>query len=246
MDGKSATVSISQPMYFPWVGMLQQIGMSDIYVFYEDVQFSKGSFTNRVQIKTKDESRWLTVPLRDHHLGQLIDEVKLDDRQNWQSKHISILKQSYSEAPYCADMIALVDSVFSQKNETLSDLSKASTIALAEYLDLADGCNFVSSSGIAEKEKSTARVLGLCRHFEARNYLTAHGAADYLDHELFEQQGINVYYIDYQLIEYDQLHNDFTPYVSALDIVANIGQQSSHLLSGQKTPWKDFLNTRKA
>ncbi len=246
MDSRGTTVSISQPMYFPWVGMLQQIDLSDMYVFYEDVQFSKGSFTNRVQLKTKDGLRWLTVPLRDHHLGQLINEVRLDNRQNWQSKHISILKQSYSDAPYCADMIALVDSVFSQQHETLCDLSSASIIALAEYFDLADSCSFAKSKGIADELASTERVLALCRHFKAHRYLTGHGAAYYLDHEQFEGENIDVYYVDYQLKEYEQLHSGFTPYVSALDIVANVGQHSSHLLRGQKTPWKDFLNTRKA
>ena len=44
-------VVISQPMLFPWVGMLEQIMLADVFVHYADVQFSKGSFTNRVQIK---------------------------------------------------------------------------------------------------------------------------------------------------------------------------------------------------
>ena len=46
------TVVISQPMFFPWVGMFEQIALADVYVHYDDVQFSKGSFTNRVQLKT--------------------------------------------------------------------------------------------------------------------------------------------------------------------------------------------------
>ena len=47
-------VVISQPMLFPWVGMFEQIRLADVYVHYTDVQFSKGSFVNRVQIKTAD------------------------------------------------------------------------------------------------------------------------------------------------------------------------------------------------
>ena len=55
-------VVISQPMLFPWVGLFEQIRAADVYVHYDDVQFSKGSFTNRVQIKTARGPRWLTVP----------------------------------------------------------------------------------------------------------------------------------------------------------------------------------------
>ena len=34
-------VVISQPMLFPWVGMLEQVRLADSYVHYSDVQFSK-------------------------------------------------------------------------------------------------------------------------------------------------------------------------------------------------------------
>lgn len=43
-------------MFFPWVGFLEQLKLVDVYVFYDDVQFSKGSFTNRVQVKATDAS----------------------------------------------------------------------------------------------------------------------------------------------------------------------------------------------
>ena len=45
------TVVISQPMYFPWVGMLEQMALADVWVHLDDAQFSKGGFFNRVQIK---------------------------------------------------------------------------------------------------------------------------------------------------------------------------------------------------
>ena len=43
----SNVVVISQPMYFPWVGFLSQISMASTIIWLDDVQFSKGSFTNR-------------------------------------------------------------------------------------------------------------------------------------------------------------------------------------------------------
>ena len=50
----SNVVVISQPMYFPWVGFLSQISMASTIIWLDDVQFSKGSFTNRVQIKNSN------------------------------------------------------------------------------------------------------------------------------------------------------------------------------------------------
>ena len=80
---------ISQPMFFPWVGMLEQMRVADTYVHYDDVQFSKGSFTNRVQIKTAQGIQWLSMPLRELSLGQEIRGVLVDDRQGWRRKHLT-------------------------------------------------------------------------------------------------------------------------------------------------------------
>ncbi len=85
-------VVISQPMYFPWVGMFEQIRLADVYVHYGDVQFSKGSFTNRVQIKTAQGIKWLTVPLKDVSIGQVIDEVRINASVDWRRQHMDILK----------------------------------------------------------------------------------------------------------------------------------------------------------
>ena len=71
-------VVISQPMFFPWVGMFEQIRLADIYVHYGDVRFSKGSYVNRVQIKTAQGVRWLTVPLQGVSLGQVIEQVRIN------------------------------------------------------------------------------------------------------------------------------------------------------------------------
>src|SRR5688572_606834 len=99
---KPLSIVVSQPMYFPWVGILEQMQLCDVFVFYSDVQFSRGSFTNRVQVKTPQGSGWMTVPLR-QHLGQRIDEVPLDHRQNWREKHRQLLRQSFCQAPYRDD-----------------------------------------------------------------------------------------------------------------------------------------------
>jgi hypothetical protein len=85
-------VVISQPMYFPWVGMFEQIALADVFVFYTDVQFSKGSFTNRVQIKTPAGSTWMTVPLQDLKLGQSIDDVAVKPVAQWKPRHLTLLR----------------------------------------------------------------------------------------------------------------------------------------------------------
>src|SRR6188768_4131453 len=105
-------VVISQSMYFPWVGFLEQLRLADVFVHYDDVQFSKGSFTNRVQIKMPIGRRWMTVPLVDHHLGQAINEVRIKAPGEWRAGHMDLLRESFEGAPFKEDAIGIVEQVY--------------------------------------------------------------------------------------------------------------------------------------
>ena len=117
------TIVISQPMLFPWIGLFEQIRLADTYVHYVDVPFSKGSFTNRVQVKTAAGTAWLTVPIEHHGLGTEISATPVNYRTPWQRKHFATLKQAYARARFSEDMIALVEAVYSYRDETIAEVA---------------------------------------------------------------------------------------------------------------------------
>jgi hypothetical protein len=233
-------VVVSQPMFFPWYGFLEQVSLCDTFVFYDDVQFSKGSFTNRVQIKTINGTRWITVPTQNLHLGQRINEVQINQQKNWQRSIHDSLKQAYSNSPFKEDMLSLVDQVFAFEVDSLSELVMTSMQVLMDYLGLAKQVRFYKSSELGISGGSTQRVLDLCVHLKADSYLTGHGARHYLEHEFFESHGIPVDYINYGLNAYPQGHGVFTPYVSALDLVANCGKDGTKYIVGEAISWRKF------
>ena len=96
------TVVISQPMYFPWVGMLEQVRLADVWVHLGDALFSMGGFFNRVQLKSAEGTPWLTVPLAEHKLGQLLNETQMA-KHDWRRKQLATLRQAYAAAPYVED-----------------------------------------------------------------------------------------------------------------------------------------------
>ena len=232
-------IVISQPMYFPWVGLLEQIRLADIFVYYTDVQYVRGFF-NRVQIKREHGVSWLTVPLRDLHRGQLINEIAIDERVDWRAKHRSLLKHAYSASPHVDEMLNLVDQVFSEKVNSLGDLSRASVSCLSNYYGFMNGKKFVSSSDLGVGGKSSERLCDICLNFHATTYITGHGAINYLDHELFERRNIRVEYMNYKKIEYPQLHGPFTPFLTGLDLVANCGKEGVKYICSDAKYWKEF------
>jgi len=237
------TVVISQPMFFPWVGMLEQMRLADAYVHYDDVQFSKGSFTNRVQVKTAQGSQWLTVPLRDLKLGQRILDVRPDDRRDWHAAHLALLRRAYADAPFREEMLALVESVYQQPAESIGDLAARSQLAVHRYFGFDRPMEFHWSSKMSIPGESSARVLAVVQHLGGTNYLTGHGARRYLDHDLFERHNVGVDYLEYRKLPYAQLHGEFTPFVSALDLIANEGKAGARVITSGTIPWRDFLKT---
>lgn len=234
-------VVVSQPMYFPWVGLLEQVRVSDHFVHYDDVQFARGLF-NRVQIKTQGGPKWMTIPLRDLHRGQLLNQAEPDERQDWRESHRNLLRKTYASTDFVNDMLSIVDHVFSQPTTHLAAVSRASTMAVSDYFGLTESRRFSDSSTLHVPGKNSQRLFDICRNLNATTYVTGHGAKNYLDHEMFERGGITVEYMHYQREPYPQLHGAFTPYVSSLDLIANCGRDGLQYIKSNTCNWRKFIN----
>jgi hypothetical protein len=234
-------IVISQPMFFPWVGLFEQIRLADIYVHYDDVQFSKGSFVNRVQITNAEGSKWLTVPLDNLQLGQEIREVKVKQKKDWCIRHINFLSQVYAKAPYSQEMLTLVQSVYSQPTTTIAEVAIDSINVVCQYFEIGKPDNFLYSSKLNIPGKASQRVLDIVKYLNGDIYITGHGARKYLNHNLFEENGVCVEYMNYQKKTYPQLYGEFTPYVSILDLIANMGKAGRKIITSETINWKEFI-----
>lgn len=71
-------VGVIQSNYIPWKGYFDLIHDVDLFVFYDDVQYTKNDWRNRNLIKTPTGAKWLTIPVSSN-LNNLIYEVELKD-----------------------------------------------------------------------------------------------------------------------------------------------------------------------
>lgn len=91
-------VAVLQSNYIPWKGYFDIINDVDLFIFYDDVQYTKNDWRNRNKIKVAGGTSWLTLPVGACS-DQLIRDVVLSDRR-WAAKHWKSLVQYYSRAPY--------------------------------------------------------------------------------------------------------------------------------------------------
>lgn len=232
-------IVISQPMFLPWIGMFEQLNLCDIFVHYNDVQFPQGrSFINRVQIKTKDGIKWLTVPIDKKNSGKLINETLISYNENWQDKHISIIEQSFSKTKYKNDILNLTKEIYSKKFETISELNIYTFELIANYFEFSK--KFILSSSLNTTTNSSQKLVDIVKKLNANKYITGLGGLNYIDYNLFEKENISLEYMNYSLKSYNQMFGTFTPYVTILDLIANEGKNGKKYINSKSIYWKEF------
>lgn len=224
-------VVVLQPGYLPWVGFFDQMNRSDVFVYYDDVQFDKHGWRNRNRIKAASGPVWLTVPvLAAGRHGQKILEVEIDNRSSWGRKHAMTIAQAYARAPYTKRYLPQLEEVLVRSWDRLVDLDLQTTSLLSDWLGLRRKVVRASELGIEGGQSD--RLLKICQHFGADRYLSGDSAKDYLNVTLFASHGITVEWQSYLHPTYPQLHGAFVPHMSIVDLVLNVGPESLAVLSG--------------
>jgi hypothetical protein len=220
------TLAVLQPGYLPWLGFFDQVRRSDIFVLYDDVQYDKNGWRNRNRIKSPAGlPHWLTVPVHVRSLEQRLLETEIDNRQPWARKHLGTIRQFYAKAPHLNRYLPGLEELLTGRRwESLVDLDEAVIGLLCRWLGL--DRQAVRSSTLNVPGERSERLLNLCRHFDARRYLSGNAAQAYLDVELFARHGVTVEWQNYTHPVYSQLHGTFVPFLSALDLVLNCGENS--------------------
>lgn len=226
------TLVILQPGYLPWLGFFDQLRRADVFVYYDDVQYDKHGWRNRNRIKTQSGPLWLTVPVRHAGLGlPRIMDVEIDARTPWARKHVASIRQAYAAAPFLRRYLPELEELLQRRWERLLDLDMAAASMMASWLGL--GRRIERSSELGIGGERSERLLAICRHFGASKYLSGDSAQEYLDAGLFERHGIQVEWQRFIHPVYAQLHGEFEPYMSALDLIVNCGDESLAVLEGR-------------
>ena len=239
-------IVVMQPYYIPWYGFFEQVKLADIYVFFDDVQYIKRSLMSRVDIKTKNGSQWMTIPLHKVHQGDLINEVICHEESSWRGDHLNRLKQAYQKAPYFTEMIDIAADIYSSSSEYLANVTITAINKICEYYELNKNTQFYRSSELEIDGKGTQRLFDIAAYFGADTYLTGMGALKYFDYDYFISRGVNVEFIHYAKSSYPQLYGEFNPYISILDLIANTGKEGIRYMNSDAVHYKDFIHTEEA
>lgn len=222
-------IAISQSNYIPWAGYFGLISKCDVFVFLDDVQFTSRDWRSRNSIKTVDGLKWLSIPVGDS-LSRRICDVKLPDN-DWKRGHKSLITASYRDASNFQAGVEFIETIYGESQlKTLSDFNQSCTKFIAREL-LGLNCRFLDSREITHAGTGSDRILSICKSLSATKYLSGPSAASYLKIDDFATNDIVVAFADYsKMASYEQLHGEFVPNVSIIDMVFNVASGYSKLI----------------
>lgn len=228
-------ISAIQSSFIPWRGYFDFIANVDMFVFYDDVQYSKNGWRNRNKIKTPKGVEWLTVPVVHRSLAQLISETRIRDHATWRKKHHGTWSANYRAAPYFDEVMELLGDLEKPQERTISELNIRLTRRICDYLEIKTP--MILSSELSLQGSKSERLIDLLKKLKATSYLSGPSADAYLDKDLFRQNGISLEYKSYDYAPYPQLWGDFIGEVTVLDLIANCGSQAKEYILS-RTPNK--------
>lgn len=221
-------VGIIQSSYIPWRGYFDFIDEVDVFIFLDDVQYTRRDWRNRNKIKIRSTSSWLTVPVNDIFGVSLIQDTPINYGMNWREDHLRRLRDAYETAPYWSSYAAKLESFLLFEYRTISELNQTLTRWICDELKITTELR--NSSEFAVGGIKDVKLRELVRAVGGDGYLSGPSALTYLKPEEFKAQNIDLLIKNYRYSPYPQLSEPFIGEVSVLDLLFNCGPGSRNFL----------------
>ncbi|MDB5177146.1 MAG: WbqC-like protein [Candidatus Saccharibacteria bacterium] len=222
------TVAIMQPYIFPYLGYIQLLNAVDEFVVYDDVQYIVRGWINRNNILVNNEKKLITISLNNSSANKRINEIEIKDDFITLRK---TLQYSYAKAPFKSQVLELIDKIFSFEDKNLTAFIYYSLSLIADYIGI--DTKLVLSSAIPKNDslRGQQKIMAICKKLGATNYINPIGGKEIYDRDYFEQNNIDLKFIETKFTEYKQFEKAFVPGLSIIDIMMfNSPEQIKQLL----------------
>lgn len=210
-------MAIMQPYFFPYIGYYQLVYASDIFIFYDDVNFMKKSYINRNNILLNGKPFRFSKPVANASQNSLIQDLSYIE----EDKILQTVKQAYIKAPYFDEIFPIIESVVLSENKNIAYVNSLSIKYVFEYLNIPKRMLFASEIDYDINQGRADRLIALSRIHGCDQYINSPGGRALYQKEYFKKQGIDLNFIETEIQQYPQSSGEFIPYLSMIDILMN-------------------------
>lgn len=216
-------IAIHQPNYLPWLGYFSKLINTDIFIFLDDVQYTKNSWQNRVLIKTPQGGKKISQPIKKvNGLNTLTCDIIFADN-NWKKNHLKTLALNYKKAPLFNEFFNVIEEIFFFKSNSLSEFNINAILIICEYLSIKK--HYSLSSAMNIKSKSSQRLIDIIKFNNSKKYIHGKGGLSYQDKNLFMKNQIKLISNNFFTKDYKQQWGEFIEGLSIVDACFNLPKE---------------------
>ena len=220
-------------MYIPWIPYFFKLAQSDIFVFFDDVQYPRSkSYNNRNFIKTSQGKSLLTIPIKNRSELLNINKIEVNNEINWQNKHWKSIYLNYKDSKYFNKYNKYFEEYFLENNcKYLSDFNIGLIKLIAKLSNFKT--TFYHSSQLNLDECNTKeKIVKIVTLLNSTIYISGKGEGSirHLDINAFKSNNILLKSCSNTDYLYAQLYGDFIKDCSILDLFFNNGENTRQFL----------------
>ncbi len=217
-----------QPCYLPWLGFFNKVALSDVFCFFDIVQYQRKDFNNRNKIVYNNEIKWLTIPVNDSgRFNTQISQIEISG-QNWKKKHLKTIYFAYKKTKFFENYYSSLKKIIEQDFKHLVDLNFELIIFFLECLKIKT--KVLKASEYNFSGTKSELVLDMCKKLNAKTYIFGSQGKNYANKKDFEKNNIKILFQEYKHPNYTQNSKKFISNLSILDLLFNEGEKSKEIL----------------
>ncbi|WP_135606647.1 WbqC family protein [Methanococcoides sp. NM1] len=217
-------VSAHQPNFLPYLGFFDKMIKSDVFIIFDDAQFTDTEYFHRNRIRIPTGWKWLTVPTFKERCPinsvRINNEASTKARYCWNEMHFREIHNNYKKTPYYDVYADELKAIYQKKYDRLVDLNMRIIEFLIDAFEIEVEVRFTSELQL--QSSSTEKILDAVHAVGGDTYLSGIGGHNYLDESLFKDIELRFQYYKHPV--YEQRFSDFIPNMSAIDALFNMGK----------------------
>lgn len=212
-------IAIMQPYLFPYIGYFQLVNAVEKFIAYDDVTFIKQGWINRNNILLNGKPFLFTVPLVNVSSHTLIRDTQICEKVNWRPKFLKTIEQAYKKAPQYSSAFPLIQEVVCNGPQEIVGLAVKSLNLISSYIGIDTEIKESAIDYNNQHLHAQERVLDICRQEKASEYVNPIGGIELYSKETFKGEGIDLYFIKSNEVQYPQFNDHFVSRLSIIDVL---------------------------
>lgn len=209
-----------QPYIFPYIGYFQLIHATDVFVFYDDVNYINKGWINRNRILLNGKEHLFTLPCKEASQNKLIMDIEVLEDAKAINKLLATMQAAYRKAPNFNEVYPMAERVLNEgQGAKLSEVAAGSVKAVCEYIGLSRTFKTSSECYDNRELKKADRLIDICHREGIKEYVNPSGGQEIYTKEYYGEQGISLSFLVPGRRDYMQFDNSFVPWLSILDVL---------------------------